>query len=239
MQNLNIVIPCAGRGNRFIEQGCKLPKLLIPIFGKPMIQWVVESINIKANYIFLCQKEHIEKYNLIHLLRLISPQCTIVPVDGVTEGAACTLMLAKTNIYNDNPLLIANSDQFIEWDSSHFMYLMNNSYDGSILVFNATETKWSYVRTENDYIIEVAEKKVISNLATVGVYYFKRGMDCCQAIEEMISKNIRTNGEFYIAPCYNELIAKGKKIIPYPVKKMWGLGVPKDLEYFINNYARQ
>jgi dTDP-glucose pyrophosphorylase len=162
-----------------------------------------------------------------------------VPVDGITEGAACTLMLAKKNIYNDNPLIVANSDQYIEWNSSDFINLMSNDYDGSILIFNATETKWSYVKTEKDYITEVAEKKVISNLATTGIYYFKHGKDCCISIEEMISKDIRTNGEFYIAPCYNELISKGKKIIPYPVKKMMGLGTPEDMEYFINNYARQ
>ncbi len=237
---LNIVVPMAGKGSRFAEKGYTFPKPLIEIpnlGNKTMIQAVVDNINIKANYIFLCQKEHIERYNLNHLLTLISPGCKVVSVNGVTAGAASTLLLASQYINNDSPLLIANSDQIVEWNSSDFMYNMSNKdADGGILTFKATHPKWSYVRIESGSVTQVAEKQPISDDANVGIYYFKHGKDCVKAIEDMISQNIRTNGEFYIAPCYNEMIKERKRILPYQVEKMWGIGTPEDLEYFIKNY---
>jgi len=137
-KKLNVLIPMAGLGSRFAQKGYTFPKPLIDVCGKPMIQVVVENLNIDANYIFVVQKEHYEKYNLQHFLNLIKPDCKIVQVDGLTEGAACTTLLAREYIDNDNPLLIANSDQYIEWNSNETMYsFSNNDIDGGMLVFNS------------------------------------------------------------------------------------------------------
>ncbi|MFZ9377026.1 MAG: HAD-IA family hydrolase, partial [Candidatus Fonsibacter ubiquis] len=114
---LNVLIPMAGAGSRFQQAGYTFPKPLIDVKGKPMIQTVIENLNVEANFIFVVQKEHREKYNLDTLLNLITPNCKIVEVDGITEGAACTTLLAKKFIDNDQSLLMANSDQFVEWDS--------------------------------------------------------------------------------------------------------------------------
>jgi len=111
---MNVVIPMAGAGSRFESAGYTFPKPLIDVNGKPMIQTVVENLNIEANYIFIVQKEHYERYNLNHFLKLLAPNCTIIQVDGMTEGAACTALLAKKFIDNDQPLLISNSDQYVE-----------------------------------------------------------------------------------------------------------------------------
>jgi HAD superfamily hydrolase (TIGR01509 family) len=235
---MNILIPMAGAGSRFEKAGYTFPKPLIEVKGKPMIQVVVENLNIEANYIFVVQKSHREKYNLDTLLNLITPNCKIVEVDGLTEGAACTALLAKEFINNDNPLFFANSDQFVEWDSNEFMYKMQESgVDGGIVTFEATHPKWSFAKIDNNgFVTEVAEKNPISNIATVGYYYWKHGSDFVKYAEEMISKDIRVNNEFYVCPVFNEAIKDGKRITIFKTNGMWGLGTPEDLKYYIENY---
>jgi HAD superfamily hydrolase (TIGR01509 family) len=237
-KKLNVLIPMAGAGSRFAQAGYTFPKPLIEVRGKPMIQVVVENLNIEANYIYIVQKEHYEKYNLNYLLSLITPGCKIVQVDGLTEGAACTTLLAKEFIDNDAPLVMANSDQFVEWNSNECMYAFNaDSIDGGILTFKATHPKWSYAKLdEHGFVSEVAEKKPISDNATVGIYYWKKGSDYVKYAEQMISKNIRTNNEFYVCPVFNEAIGDGKKIRVKQIEKMWGIGTPEDLNYFLENH---
>jgi HAD superfamily hydrolase (TIGR01509 family) len=234
---MNVLIPMAGAGSRFQAAGYTFPKPLIDVEGKPMIQVVVDNLNIEATYIYVVQKEHREKYNLDTLLNLITPGCKIVEVDGVTEGAACTTLLAKEFIDNDEPLVMANSDQFVEWDSNEFMYKMiEQKVDGGILTFTATHPKWSFAKVdEYGYVTEVAEKNPISDIATVGVYYWAKGSDYVKYAEQMISKDIRTNGEFYTCPTFNEAIADCKKIKTFNIEKMWGLGTPEDLNYYLEN----
>lgn len=235
---LNVLIPMAGAGSRFEQAGYTFPKPLIDVNGRPMIQVVVENLNIDANFIFVVRKEHRVKYNLDSVLGLIAPNCKIIETDGLTDGAACTVLLAKKYIDNDCPLLLANSDQYIEWNSNEFMYKMHEqNLDGGILSFESTHPKWSYAKVDkNGYVIEVAEKKPISNIATVGVYYWKHGKDFVRFAENMISKNIRVNNEFYVCPVFNEAIINNKKIKTYNIKKMWGIGTPEDLKTFLDNH---
>ena len=235
---LNVLIPMAGRGSRFENAGYIFPKPLIEIYGKPMIQQVVENLNIEANYIFIVQKNHLERYNLSKILDLIVPGCKIVVTDGQTEGAACSALLAEKYINFDYPLLIANSDQIVDWDSSDFMYCMEReSLDGGIAVFNSVHPKWSFVRlNELGYVDMVAEKDPISNIATVGIYYWKKGSDFVESAKSMITKNLRYNNEFYICPVYNIAINQGSKIGIRYVKKMWGVGTPEDLNQFLIEY---
>jgi HAD superfamily hydrolase (TIGR01509 family) len=234
-KNLNILIPMAGSGKRFKDAGYTFPKPLIEINGKPMIQYVIENLNIKANWIFIVQKEHYNKYNLKNLLNNIQSNCKIIITEGLTQGAACTSLLAKNLINNKKPLLIANSDQIIEWNSDEFMYFFKNSKsDGGILTFESTHPKWSYVKlNSSNLVVEVAEKNPISTHATCGVYFWKRGLDYVKYAEKMINKNIRVNNEFYICPVYNEAIKDKKIFITKKVFKMNGIGTPEDLKNFI------
>lgn len=235
---LNILIPMAGAGSRFEQAGYTFPKPMIDVKGKPMIQVVVNNLNIDANYIFVVQKSHREKYNLDTMLNLIAPGCKIVETDGITEGAACTALLAKGYIDNDAPLFFANSDQFVEWDSNEFMYKMNETdCDGGIVTFESIHPKWSFAKVdENGFVTEVAEKNPISNLATVGFYYWKYGSDFVKYAEQMIRDDSRVNEEFYVCPVFNQAIKDGKKIRTYNAYKMWGIGTPEDLNYFLENY---
>jgi len=235
---MNVLIPMAGAGSRFEQAGYTFPKPMIDVNGKPMIQVVVDSLNIDAKYIYVVQKEHYEKYNLNHFLRLITPNCEIVQIDKMTEGAACTTLLAKKYIDNNEPLLIANSDQYIEWDSNEFMYSMvADDIDGGILTFTASHPKWSFAKLNKEGFVEkVAEKEPISNIATVGIYFYSKGSDYIKYTEQMIERDIRTNNEFYVCPVFNEAIQDGKKIKIYHIDKeqMWGMGTPEDLKRFID-----
>jgi dTDP-glucose pyrophosphorylase len=237
---MNVLIPMAGAGSRFSAAGYTFPKPLIDVNGKPMIQMVVENLNIDANFVFVVQKEHREKYNLDTLLNLIAPNCKVVEVDGLTDGAACTALLAKEYIDSDAPLFFANSDQFVEWDSNEFFYKMNETdADGGIVTFKATHPKWSFAKIDDNGIVtEVAEKNPISDLATVGFYYWKHGSDFVKYAEQMITNNVRVNGEFYVCPVFNQAIDGGKVIRTFDVPKMWGTGTPEDLKYYLENYGK-
>jgi dTDP-glucose pyrophosphorylase len=230
----NILIPMAGNGSRFFNAGYKDPKPLIDVDGKPMIQRVVENIGIPGNYIFIVQAEHYKKYSLEAALTKLVPGCKIIQVDGVTDGAARTALLAKQYIDNQKPLIIANSDQLLDWDSSEFMsQLLEVGTDGNMALFLANEDKWSYAKIKNNRIIEVAEKVVISNNASTGIYGWAKGADYVRYAQQMIDKNIRVNNEFYICPVYNEAIQDNKRILPIFIEKMHGLGTPEDLEQYL------
>jgi HAD superfamily hydrolase (TIGR01509 family) len=234
-KKINVLIPMAGAGSRFEQAGYTFPKPLIDVNGKPMIQVVVDNLNIDANFIYIVQKSHRSKYNLDSLLNLLTPNCKIVEVEGITEGAACSALLAKEHINNEDPLFFANSDQFVEWNSSEFLYKMQETeVDGGIVVFKSTHPKWSFAKVnESGFVEEVAEKNPISDNATVGYYYWKHGSDFIKYAEQMINKDIRVNNEFYVCPVFNQAIESGLKISTFSAEKMWGLGTPEDLETFL------
>lgn len=235
-ENLNVLIPMAGAGSRFEKAGYTFPKPLVDVNGKPMIQVVVNNLNFDANFIFIVQKEHNIKYNLNSLLCLIAPGSKLIETDGVTEGAACTTLLAEKYIDNEKPLVIANSDQIVGWNSSEFMYKMRETKcDCGIVTFNSTHPKWSFVRTdENGLVVEVAEKNPISDVATVGIYYWRHGADYVKYAKQMIKNNIRVNNEFYVCPVFNQAIQDGKVVRCFSVEEMWGIGTPEDLNTYLN-----
>lgn len=233
--DVTVLIPMAGAGSRFAKQGYKLPKPMIDVNGKPMIQRVIDNLNIDAKYIFIMQKSLAEAIG--NSLQMMVPGCTIIETMGLTAGAACTTLLAKEHINNKRHLLIANCDQLVEWNSNDFMYsMLCDDADGGILTFRDNDPKWSYVRLGLDgYACELAEKKVISEHATVGIYYWKHGEDYVRLAEQMIEKNIRVNNEFYVAPVYNEAFLEAKRVKIFAADKMWGIGTPEDLEFYLEH----
>lgn len=235
-KKLNVLIPMAGKGSRFADAGYTFPKPLIEVRGKPMIQAVVENLNIDANYIYVVQTEHYNKYNLGSMLNLITPGCKIISLGATTQGAAETTLMADEYIDNEAPLLIANSDQLVEWDSNEVMYsFMSSHADAGMLTFKNLHPKWSYAKIEGGWVTQVAEKNPISDNATVGIYYWKHGSDYVKSVLQMMDKNIRTNNEFYVAPAFNEAIENGLKVKATQIEKMWGIGTPEDLTYYLEN----
>ncbi len=240
---VNLVIPAAGQGKRFSEAGYQHPKPLIDVEGKPMIEYVLDNFQNVGRPLVLLQKKHINRYAADKIVRYRAPNATIIPVDGLTEGAACTVLLARNWIDDHRELIIANSDQYVDMNIMDFVNEMRRlNADGGILTFKASDPKWSYARTDDTgRVLEVAEKVVISEHATVGIYYYKHGRDFVKYAERMIQKNIRVNGEFYVCPVFNEFIEDGKNIYIYEIDRsqMHGLGTPQDLKQFLRYLARR
>lgn len=234
---MKILIPMAGAGSRFAKEGYTFPKPLIDVNGKPMIQAVVENLDFNDEYVFLVRKEHLEKYEGIKqtLDRITNRRATIVEVPDLTEGAACTALLAEKYIDTDEDILIANSDQIINYEPENFKMLKSlSNCDGIVFTFNAVHPKWSFVKTNSrGFVTEVAEKRPISDIATCGIYWYKKGSDFVKYAKKMIQEDTRVNGEFYIAPVYNELIKDNKTLIPFYVSKMFGIGTPEDLRAYL------
>lgn len=233
---LNIVVPMAGRGSRFVQAGYSMPKPLIDIYGHSMIEYVTKNIRPTCEhcFIYVCQQEHLKKFELEKKLKSLSQNCKIVTIDHITDGAACTVLLAENYIDNEDPLMIANSDQFVDIDINQYLLCMKKS-DGLIMTMPATDPKWSYIKYDTvGNVTVVREKEVISDQATVGIYNYRHGSDFVKYAHQMIDKNIRVNNEFYVAPVYNEMIESGMQISFYDVgKSMYGLGTPSDLENFM------
>jgi len=237
---LNIVVPMAGRGSRFRDAGFDLPKPLIPVLGRPMVRVVIDNLRPKGphRFIFINLEENLAGHGIDKLLREWAPGCVNITIDRVTEGAACTVLLARQYIDNDDALMIANCDQWVDIDINDYLAAMDRANaDGLIMTMWADDPKWSYCRLGPDgRPTEVVEKQVVSNEATVGIYNYRKGADFVWAAERMIARNFRVNNEFYVAPAYNELIAAGRSIITYNVGReldgMYGMGIPSDLAKF-------
>lgn len=240
---ITIIVPMAGAGKKFIDKGYTFPKPLIEVHGRPLIEIVAENLRPKEphRFVFICQREHLEKYALSDVLELIAPESAVVAIPADTGGALCTVLLAVEAIPRQGEILIANSDQYVEASVDAFLSRCRlDDADGCIMTFPSTHPKWSYAKVdEAGHVVTVAEKRPISKNATVGLYYFKTGEMFIQAAERHILKGARTSGEFYVCPVYNELILDGRKITTFPIakKEMFSLGTPEDLEAFVKSKA--
>ena len=233
---ISIVIPMAGLGTRFIKAGYNTPKPFIDILGKPMIVRVLDNLFYNdAKFILIAREEHLDKEK--ELVEIIKRNYNVVfiPIDKVTEGAACTVMFAREFINNDDPVVIANSDQIVD---INFIEYVNNclerGLDGSIMTFRDPhkDPKWSFVLLNRENVVtKVKEKEPISNIATVGIYMFSKGRDYVDAAVDMIINNDRVNNEFYVCPVYNYAVKKRKRIGIFNIdfNKMHGIGTPEDL----------
>jgi dTDP-glucose pyrophosphorylase len=236
MSKLQILIPMSGAASRFISAGYKSSKPLIDVNGLPMIVRVIDNLPQSEDFIFIIRSDFHDSNRLKSLLLSLKPSCKIIEVNKLTDGAAATCLLAKEFINNDDQLLIANCDQIQSWEPKKFAQTLsytNNS--GIIITFTSAHPNNSYVELNDNFVIRCAEKTVISNVATTGIYAWKKGSDFIQSAEAMIAKNIRTKNEFYVCPTYNELIAAGKKISIYHIDGHFPIGTPEDLRAYLEN----
>ncbi|OBT15801.1 glycosyl transferase family 2 [Vibrio tasmaniensis] len=240
---LNIVVPMAGKGSRFAEAGYASPKPLIDVNGKRMIEVVINNLKPKCphRFIFVCQNEHIKKYNLRQVFENVCDDFEVIGINGVTTGAAVTVLKAREFIDNNSPLMIANSDQWVDTDINEYLQdMVERRLDGSMLTMKANDPKWSYAKIDekSGLVSEVVEKVVISDEATVGIYNFANGSEFCKYADYMIEKDIRSNNEFYVAPVYTFLANESGKIGVYNIGQeangMYGLGIPADLDLFLS-----
>lgn len=233
---INLLLPMAGKGSRFSNAGYTDPKPFIQFLGKTMIEHVVDAFPVPSHKIFIVLKEHDEAYGASALLKSKWPDCDVVLIDGVTDGAARSVLMAKHLIDNDDVLAVMNSDNIIEWNPNTLQKLY--AYDGMVMTFEDDHPKWSFAKTDSHGIItEVVEKKPVSTHATAGLYFWTKGSDFVKAAEQMIEKDIRTNNEFYVAPVYTENAAMGQRCVITQVIEMNGVGVPEDLEAYVKKMS--
>ena len=234
----------AGLGTRFKQAGYTRPKPFIDVLGKPMIYKVLENLYVNdCRFILIIQKSFSTDFQVEIEELSKNHNVDIVEIELQTEGAACTSLFALDYINTSDPLIIANSDQIIDMDLNAFIInAKDRNLDGSILVFESNHPKWSYVKIDDHGMMTLLkEKEVISRFATVGIYYFAKGIDFVNSAVKLIVNNDRVNNEFYVAPAYNYLVnSYGKKVGIYQIKEnqMHGLGTPEDLMEYINHESR-
>jgi NDP-sugar pyrophosphorylase family protein len=215
---MNILMLMAGSSQAFFEAGYVWPKMLIEVSGKPLVEHILhahKSLECPGNR-FLCmvRKEENRAHHLGTVIQLLMPEAKILEIDQQTAGAACSALLAIEDINTDAPLLILNGDQLIRANLQQAIAdFTARNLDGGIITFRAVHPRWSYVRTDAaGLVIEAAEKRPISNQATAGAYWFRRGSDFVAAAMAMICKDAQVEGSFYVCPVYNEMVLMQKRI---------------------------
>jgi NDP-sugar pyrophosphorylase family protein len=238
---VNIVMPMAGHGRRFVEAGYSAPKPLIDVLGRPMYSWAVDGLPLAhaKRLIFVCLRMHLESLDLERDIqtRYARYNPIIVSLDKVTQGQACTVLETEKWIDNPDPLLIFNADTHCRTTLDKSLAAWPPDVAGALDVFRAEGDKWSFVSLDGpDRVIETAEKRRISAWASTGLYYFRHGRDFVRHSKAMIADNDRVNNEFYIAPLYNRMIAEGLDIRANVVSDVWAMGTPEDLSSFKSTF---
>jgi len=240
LSSLNILISCAGKGQRFKDAGYTTCKPLIEINGITMIERLINSLKLPdCNFIFIIQKVDNDKDKFKNKLKkYVKNEQNIIILDHYTDGCAQTCLFAKKLINNDNPLLIINCDQIFDWNPSFFInHIMSSDSDGIVLTEKKNNPTYSYIKTDdNDVGLKLAEKEVISNNALIGVHYWKQGKYMIESTEYLINNNIKTNNEYYLSLTYNYLIRNGMKVTKYEFlnnEKYYVVGTPDELNHNI------
>lgn len=219
---INVVIPMAGESRSFQEAGFIFPKPLVEVDGRCMIEYVMDNLRLRrtARTIFVIREEDRVKFNLDLTLRRLVEDSVILATRG-SAGAACTALLAVDYINNEEPLVVANADQYLKCNVEQIIGdFIERDVDGGIITFDSVHPRWSYVCTNGEgLVIEAVEKKPISRQATVGIYYFKRGKDFVNAVTEMLRCDDTFNGAYYICPAFNYLVLQGKVIATRTIAK--------------------
>ena len=230
--DINVVIVAAGRGQRFAPTSAMTPKPLITARGRPIMFWAIEGLALNGRHMFVIRREAAQA-GLTHAIREIKPSCTFVLLDATTEGSACSALTAIESMPRNTPVLISNCDQYIDYDKAAFLAAIDKSgVDGAVLTFTSIEPRWSFAAVHAGRVMQVVAKRAVSDVALVGVYYWRRAGDFVRSARAMIAANARVENEFFVCPVYNGAIAAGANVIAFPVRTMTPLGTPEDIVAF-------
>lgn len=235
---MQILIPMGGAGSRFTAAGYDTPKPFIEFHNKTMIENVVENLGYDNNYILVTQQDHYDKFRSVYeRISSIVNKLSVTTLNGLTSGAAASCLRAKDQIDLELPLMIANCDQMMNWDSIKFKaWFFDSGLDGVIMTFDSQSPKNSYAELDNNGLVtRTAEKQVLSKHATNGIYVWKRAVDFLNAAQQMIDDDIRENNEHYVCPVYNINISWGQRIGIYYIDSHWPIGTPQDLTKYLDH----
>lgn len=237
---MNILVPMAGGSEQFAEAGFSFPKNLVEIDGLPLVERVLGRleplVDDGARLTCLVRESEDARFHTADVIRLLYPGATVVAVPELESGAACTALLAIGVLDRDEPLLIANGDQLVHEDLGPIVAdFERRELDGGVVVFDAVHPRWSYVKTDADgFVIEAAEKRPISRLATAGTYWYRRAGDFLDAVMEMIRKDAHVDGRFFICPAFNEMVLRGARIGVHEIPRdhYRSLGTPQGVHLY-------
>lgn len=229
---MKVIIPAAGNGSRFLNSKYKLPKPCIEVDNKLMLVRAAESLNLDAQFIFIIRESNYRNVLATKLYESF-PTCKIAVIDFETDGATETCLIAEDFINTDEELIIANCDQIMNWNSEQALKQLRK-FDAGLVTIESNDAKHSYAKLDNNLVIEVQEKNVISDTALTGIHYWKYGSDFVKCAKQMMNAGKKTNNEFYVGPCYNEFISMGKKVGYFQInqKQIHFIGTPGDLEIY-------
>lgn len=231
-----ILMPMGGLGSRFSKQGYTLPKPLIEVDGKPMFLRALESFNTLADpvFIFVLRKEQVEQYSLDKQILAHLPEAKISILDHDTRGAVETCMIAKEDIDDATPIIIADCDIYFE-SSEYFSKIRSTNADGLLLTFNSDHPRYSYVEVgESGHAIKTAEKVVISNHAILGGYFFKSGLLFKKIAEEFLAASLPEGlKEYYVSHLFNIILAQNGIVEIANVDVMHIFGTPEELNSYL------
>ena len=248
MRTLHIVMAMAGRGSRFSNVGYTTPKPLIKVDGQPMFLRALSSLDNVATekrYTIIIRQEHDEQYNLGTLLKEALPDVNIVFTNEEPIGAVVDALRSRTYLKPDEGVVVMDCDLWFQSASYNNMVQASlsgkSNIAGGLLTFEADNPRYSYAKFGDDGIVtETAEKRVISNHAITGAYYFATATDFITAAETLIAQPLSdTMPEYYMSLLYNILIQDGKKVQAATVDEFASFGTPEELAAYDQMQKRQ
>ena len=236
------VIPMAGKGQRFKDEGILEPKFLIETKGRTLFEWSLEGLplDIASKIIFICLDKHEKKYDVKNFIKknmekkFPSLSYEIILLDKTTDGQVETVLYAKEHINNDSTLVIYNIDTYFLSSrlKSKLLTIKNTTIDGLLGAFNSNDSKLSFIELDSEFVKRTKEIEPISDIASTGLYVFSYGKDFVDAAEFMLSNSLNTNNEYYVSELYNILIKRGKKFVIDLAEDFSPLGTPDDIKKF-------
>ncbi len=245
IKDIQLIIPMSGIGKRFTESGYDIPKYLIEIDGKPVIEHVVNLFPGVDDVTFVCNCLHVGKYNLEKILRKIKPNCKINVVSNYDrKGPVDSILRIADYIDPDKEVIVSYCDYGTDWDFDKFLNdTRSKNVDGAIACYKGFHPhilgsdNYAFCKEKDNFLIEIKEKEPFTDnkmneYASNGTYYFKNGYILKDYFKELVDRDINTKGEYYVSMVYNLLVNYGLKVSIYEINKMLQWGTPYDLEIY-------
>lgn len=243
MRHLHIIMPMAGEGSRFLNEGWTTPKPLIELHGMPLFKRAISSVSsddMPMKYSFIVRKEHIDKYRIDEGIKSFTPDANIFYVEKTTRGAVETCLIAESAIADDDAVIVMDCD--LEFRSVGFLEIiktilaqsLTETQGGALVSFKSNEPRYSYAEVgEDGFVIRTAEKEVISDNALCGAYFFSSAKRFKQVAHQLLDEPIFSKPEYYVSLLYNYLLAAGEKVFLSPLDEYYSYGTPEELKRFL------